>query len=173
MTSTSRRYILILLLSVVASLILVNWLQLRRTINTSPILETVSALEGPSAKKADIVLPELPLEAFSETLARPLFNPGRRPVTVSSSGEVGTGDGKSTETVSAAEFKLVGTMRWGRKHRALIRVSAEPLARWIEQGKTIDGWTVKAIERDFVIVEQESRSIKLSLLAKPKTATAD
>ena len=168
MGTAARRVLIGALLSGVAVLAYVNWGLLSTGIDISPMTPR-TPIEAATDQTADTnATPVAPLttkDALAETLDRPLFNRTRKP---------DAREPESSETITSAPedgpnaLKLVGMMQWGSNRRALIRVSGEPYARWFDVGGDVDGWKLKAIERDFVVVEQDVRRREIRLAVKPE-----
>jgi hypothetical protein len=169
---SGRRITRIALILAAALLAGANWYQLTRQIDTSPIRATMS--QGHAGSNVPTALADTVISPgdVSEILERPLFNVGRRPhpQTASRSDDA---DNRDTATqIQSAPLTLVGTMRWGNAHLALIRVASEPIARWIDVGGKIEGWTLKGIEKDFVVVERASREVQIPIVSRPGSQAA-
>lgn len=165
MNSSVRRITRIALILAAALLAGANWYQLTRKIDTSPLRAATSQGDAGSNVATALADTVISPDDVSEILERPLFNAGRRPP--QSAPHSDDADNRDAATkIQSAPLTLVGTMRWGNAHLALIRVASEPLARWIDVGGKIEGWTLKGIERDFVVVERASREVQIPIVSK-------
>ncbi len=166
MGTLAHRVLMTALLSGIAALVAVNWQLLTTSIDISPKIENAAnETEGPSSS-ANMIAPVAPLttkDGLAETLDRPVFNPSRRPDVVEPSDPAAASTSPESDN---STLKLVGMMQWGANRRALIRVSGEPYARWVEIGGHVNGWKLRAIEGDFVVVEQNDRRQQIKLAIK-------
>jgi hypothetical protein len=172
MNSALRRFITAGFLIAIAIPAVATWYQLTRHIDTSPIHSaTPSGTEtaGATANFSDIAIST---DATAEILERPLFNMGRRPTPRATSSPHGPDNEKNDTQSEPDALTLIGIMRWGNTHRALIRTGSDPLARWVNVGGPVDGWTLKGIERDFIVVERASREVQIPIITSPAPDTA-
>lgn len=170
MNSAPRHSITLAFLVAVALLAGVNWYVLTRTIDVSPIRSTVPSVDtSPDAVRLmDVdVLPS----SVSEIVERPLFEDGRKPLQSAEPVAIDI-DEANSRAAEPGVLTLVGTMQWGNAHRALIRVASDPLARWISVGGTIEGWTLKGIEKNSIVVERNSRTVEIPIVLKPAAQRA-
>jgi hypothetical protein len=150
----------------------VNFYQLTRAIDTSPIHGATPPTDAGSDVATVLADTEISPNAVSEILERPLFNAGRRPLPDAASAPQQVDNRDSGAHSPSDALALVGTMRWGNTHFALIRVASEPLARWVRVGGTVDGWTLKGIERDFIVIERAAREVQIPIVAKSASQSA-
>ncbi len=173
MNSALRRAVTIGFAVAIALLIGANAYVLTRDIDTSPVRGATPNGASPSGAATVISDADISPSSVAESLERPLFNAGRRPAPLPVSASQ---DADKTTVSQPDALTFVGTMRWGSSHLALIRAASDPLARWISIGGTVDGWTLKGIERDFIVVKRASREVQIPILQKqaPQSAgTAD
>lgn len=98
----------------------------------------------PYPRHADIQLP--PPESFSETLARPLFSPSRRPVE-----RVAEAVPTRVDAPPASDgLRLLGVVRRGETSRALVATQANPSGAWLVVGQALGGWRLAEIMDDAV-----------------------
>jgi hypothetical protein len=171
-TSRLHRVLMTVLILLAAVLVVVNGYQLLKAIDTTPISEIKPDAQAQPEPPPDWAAPTLTSESVSETLRRPLFSAGRRPSEGPVSAPSSTEGQQAKPDVNSLTF--VGTMRWGNAHKALVRVASEPFARWIIVGESIVGWKLKAIERDFIVVEHRSSEVKIPIVpnSSPPAASA-
>ncbi|HWE72693.1 MAG TPA: hypothetical protein VG328_05990 [Stellaceae bacterium] len=106
-----------------------------------------SAAEAPppakSAKATDAapVYSLAPLSTFSAVMDRPLFSPDRRPA-----------PGVSETLGSWSALVLAGIVVTPDSHEVLIAHGTPPKLVHLQEGQSVDGWTVRAIEPDHVVV---------------------
>lgn len=112
---------------------------------TQPIVAAgspVSTNHGQANARPDPTFVMLPRDAYAEVVTRPLFSPTRRPPVV-----VGPGN--------LSEFKLTGTIISSQGRYALLAQRSRPKIERIVQGQTFQGWLVKSIDPDRVILERD------------------
>jgi hypothetical protein len=164
MNTTARRYAIAVLTSALILLAYINWHQVTKEIDISPLEEAASPSDIATATvEGKAIKHDISRDALTEILARPLFDANRRQPP---EGLATGSDAEDAEKVPSRAPKLIGTMRWGKDHRALMRFPADPIAKSVAIGATIDGWTLKAIDRDFILVEQGKRSVKIPIIDK-------
>jgi hypothetical protein len=101
-------------------------------------------------------------EQLNETVARPLFNPTRRPMDRPEAVAV------RPPKVEPAKLRLVGVMKPdGAPPRALIRFADDPTGRWVAEGSEYHGWTLTKVNEGSVIVEAGGRTQELLLFIPP------
>ena len=96
----------------------------------------------PPAAPAAAPAPLPPLASYKAVVERPLFSPSRR----APPGAAATALAPSIES----RYRLVGVMGTGAKHRAF--VADGPRRLQIVEGDLLDGWTVRQIAQDRVIL---------------------
>ncbi len=145
-----------------------NWHLATTSVDVSPLAVSVPATSEADALKEEELAPLAPLtskDRLAETLERPLFNATRRPdPEVPETPDLAA---PASDATAFGNLKLVGLMQWGANQRALIRVSGEPYARWVELGGDVNGWKLRAIENNSVVVEQDDRRHEIKLVARP------
>lgn len=155
----------------------VTALALLQPIATSPIA-TVGATDQPDADAAAAARPPRPgpLASYGETLARPLFEPTRRPVAV-----------KPLETtqpavvapvpkvapaappVSFAGLKLLGVVKTGAEPiRALVRAGDGETGQWVTVGAQLGRWRIETISDGAVVLEAQGTRVELAMFAAPR-----
>jgi Type II secretion system protein C len=157
-----------LLVATVAGLAYGNWLALNQSIETSPVLANDRQTSvAPATAAADEKSANL--GDFSETLARPLFRPDRRPAPPEAEKPVVTETKpEPVEQVAAApppsNLRLLGTLRSGvETTRALLKLTDSDTARWVEIGGELGGWRLREIGDDRVVVEAQGKRSTLVL----------
>jgi type II secretory pathway component PulC len=112
---------------------------------TQPIVAArspVSTNHGQANAPPDPTFVMQPRDAYAEVVTRPLFSPTRRPPVV-----VGPGN--------LSEFKLTGTIISPQGRYALLSQRSRSKIERIVQGQTFQGWRVKSIDSDHVILERD------------------
>ena len=166
---TPYRLLIVALAAALGALALVNWRLAVTPVDVAP--QASAEVEPEPADTPPAPAAGSPrrraLEELTETLERPLFAPDRRPTPPAKGSPAPAAPAAEAEP-EAAGLRLVGMMRvGGSDHRALIRVPGETHASWVTIGAQIGGWTVRAIEKDKVVVESASRRAELLLRAAP------
>jgi len=105
---------------------------------------------APPAQERVFVMP--PLQSYAEVTERPLFSPSRRPATV-------------TQQVAgpASSLALVGVVISRDGGVALIRSGKAPALARVREGQQIEGWTVRSIAPDRVVVRNGTSEAQLKL----------
>lgn len=99
-----------------------------------------------------------PLGAFAEVLQRPLFAETRRPPPPEA----------AQDTLGAADgFTLLGTIIAGNGKSALIRYGRPPKLARLGEGQAVEGWTVREILPDRVLLEHGATRRALKLVDRP------
>lgn len=109
------------------------------------------------------------LETFSETLARPLFNPTRRPLqTVIEPQPVA----EEAPPAPPEGIRVLGVVRAAdRPPRALIASPEDPMGRWLQIGEATAGWSIIDIGEAEVTITADLRKQRLSLYGEAPAAT--
>lgn len=122
----------------------------------APPIPQTRPLAPPSATTAaPPAAPSLPpLASFSATVDRPLFSPSRRP-------PPGAAAGPAIES----RYRLLGIVATGAKKTAFVADNARRAE--IGVGDMLDGWTVKEIGRDWVMLVSPAGETVLRLKSAP------
>ena len=150
----------------IGMLLALNWFLFQTPVDISPIDPAKVGTNAPVAPNLKLATPldYKPAAQFAETINRPLFNPGRRPV----QREVAAADSVEAQP---SELQLVGVVKSGGSGaRALIRASGTQAGKWIAEGEQFNGWTLRAIGERSVVVEAGGRSHELALGAPRRQA---
>jgi hypothetical protein len=141
-----RSVLLVVTNLVVATLAVWPWLP-----GHAPSSEPTAASDGRDAPRL-VSLP--PFASFDATLDRPLFSPSRRPQAASASGPGASIDSR---------YRLQGLVIAGKTRHALVTPAAGGPALELAEGATLEGWTVKRIEQDRVVLVSPSGEAVLKL----------
>ncbi len=121
-----------------------------------PVLAPVPLDAAPPEKiapaPARAVPPVTPIEAFSETLARPLFHASRKPAP-----KLATATPEAAAVDSPA-LKLVGVVIGPEGRSALVRMPSAAELVEVSVGERIDGWRLEAIETDRIVLKSGKAS---------------
>jgi hypothetical protein len=122
----------------------------------SPPVPTVRPLAAPPASSPAPRLMTLPpLAHYAAIVERPLFSPSRRPPSVAAASP--SADGR---------YRLLGVVATGPRRKAFLADGSRHLD--LAEGEAIDGWTVKKIGTDNVVLTSPTGDIVLKL--KPAAA---
>jgi hypothetical protein len=94
-----------------------------------------------------------PLAAFGATVTRPLFSPARRPNTTASRPGAGVEN----------RYRLLGLVIAGKERRALLTDVAGNGSLRVAEGDQIEGWIVKRIDEDLLILSSPAGETTLTL----------
>jgi hypothetical protein len=120
-----------------------------------PAIRPLAAAPASAQAPALAALP--PLASFSAIVERPLFSPSRRPP---------PGAGAAAGPLVASHYQLLGVVATGPKKRAFFADGARRID--IAEGGRLDGWTVKQIGTDSVLLSSPEGEAVLKL--KPAAA---
>jgi hypothetical protein len=95
-----------------------------------------------------------PLDSFAEVVSRPLFMPSRRPPVAAAMSD------------RPSDITLIGTIISASDRRALLGHGIPQTIEHVALGQNIDGWTVKSIDPERVVLAQEQREIEVKASAK-------
>ncbi len=99
-----------------------------------------------------------PLSDFAEIVRRPLFSVDRRAFFPPSATSVLAQSGDKPRDVRLTGVAIAATRR-----QALLQVSGQPQAHWIEEGGSIDGWLLQSVQNDAVILISGRQQYELRL----------
>jgi hypothetical protein len=111
------------------------------------------SLADPST--SSFILP--PLASFSTITDRPLFSQSRRPPAAQQS---------TISLGTASSFVLAGVIITHGSREVMIQHGKPPTIAHLQQGQTIEGWTVTAIDEDRVILDSGETQYELKLIGK-------
>jgi hypothetical protein len=105
-----------------------------------------------------------PFAAFAAVAERPLFAPSRRPANAAAGALLGNG--------LAARYRLLGIIADGGSRHAWLakRLAAGAPSFEIGEGDTLEGWTVRRIGEDRLILASPAGETALVLHAPPEGA---
>jgi hypothetical protein len=152
----------------VVLLALLNLHLLRSPVDISPLAPPAGKTGTPRPDSAEpaTALDKKTAEQFQEIVARPLFNPSRRPVERKET----TAAGPRAE---ASDLRLVGVMKAAdQPPRALLRSVNAPNGKWIAEGAEFNGWKLRKVNERSVVLQSGARSQELKL-ATPRRAPGD
>jgi general secretion pathway protein N len=122
-----------------------------------------AAPEAKAARSADETPPPRfslpPIENFAAVTARPLFVEDRRPPAESAGGSIGPW----------SSLTLAGIVIAPGSREALIRHGTPPVVVHLREGQTVDGWTLRSILNDRVVLGNGAERHELRLFAPSAT----
>jgi hypothetical protein len=98
-----------------------------------------------------------PLSTLTESVERPLFSAGRRPFSPEQP-VVAT-----ASPIQKGEFALVGVSIRSDRRDALFRRNSTGALSWVGEGDKLEGWVVKTVQADRVILEQGGERDEIEL----------
>jgi type II secretory pathway component PulC len=129
---------------------------------TQPIISArspVSASHGDPNTRPDPTFIMPPLNTYAEVATRPLFSRTRRAPVVVAPGQL-------------SEFKLVATVISAQDSHALLTHGSPPKIERIAQNQIFEGWFVKSIEPNRVVLERDGNVTEIGYSAI-KTAAGE
>ncbi len=164
-----RRPRLILPTAFVVAYLALGWL-IYHQLTGSPNTEAQARAEPATAPSLDELPPELQftmaaIQDFDSVLERPLFSPTRRPPPVEG--------GAEPATIRDFDYALTGVMIDDDARIALFRkTDGSGVVRQAE-GTSIEGWLLKDVQSDFVVLERDGEEQVVELLFRsPRTGKA-
>jgi len=97
---------------------------------------------------------------FSEVIERPLFNEERKPIELPDHEKQAI-----IENSDPTKFKLIGTVLLTGVSQALLQKNNLTIER-VELGDTVDGWELKSVEVDHIVIVKGEKNIQLDLQRK-------
>jgi hypothetical protein len=167
-SSPIRRLAIALLVTLNAGL---TWMLWSTAVDPAPALSREAPAEWspPVARDAAQGFVARPLESFGQTLARPVFFKSRKPFVAAIQPPVLPAPLMPPPPLPAPppqpppEFRAQGILIVTEGRKALIMSKLQPLGAWVAQGEKIEGWTVEAIEPEWVRVRRGDGVIRLDL----------
>lgn len=131
-------------------------------IDTSPIAMAAASASEPG-KSAGAPLAESPAAppAFAQTVARPLFNPARRPIVAQKPKVVEAPPPPPVQPLKAELVGLAATTANGG--RALLKTASDRPAAWLSVGEEVGGWRLSEIRPDRVVFQSGEQKQELHL----------
>ena len=124
---------------------------------------SAEAVAPASRASEGAAVPDLPPLANLASIAqRPLFSPSRRPATIEKPAAAPAG--------FSGRYRLVGLIAAGGHRRALLAEGTHTVE--IGEGEALDGWAVKRIEQDRLVLSSAAGETVLTLHAAPLAAAA-
>ncbi len=145
-------YVLLLLVGAFAY---ADWRVYWATIDISPLASIERPQTEPSGSPEfpAATLPHRTEAMFPQTVARPLFHPDRKPIERAKPAAIEAPPPPPAPPPPLDKLQLVGVMRTGvNQYRALIRSSVDAPGEWLAVGDQIQGWLLRAIETDSVVL---------------------
>ena len=102
-----------------------------------------------------------PIEANAATVERPLFTATRR------AAPAGMAPAERTAGLILGRYRLTGVIVTPRK-RSILLASANNRTQTVVQGEAIDGWTLRSVERDRIVLENGGKQ-EVVPVGKPET----
>ncbi|HXP31513.1 MAG TPA: hypothetical protein VN832_10515 [Stellaceae bacterium] len=128
-------------------------------------VEAQQPMEPPAAPEArqaavrsrpqDPTFSMAPLNTYAEVVSRPLFSSSRRPA---------AGVPASDRPTA---FTLVGIIISAADRHALVAHGVPPQIDRVSEGQNLDGWTVKSIEDNRIVLAQGDNEIEVKAAEKP------
>ena len=104
--------------------------------------DPVAIAAAPGAA-APVALPAVDPQALATVLERPLFSAGRRPAAA---------EGGAPAAAPRSALRVEGVVDAGGRRRAILRREGSAASLHLAEGDTVDGWVVRAISPDKVVL---------------------
>ena len=151
--------LVVVLCAVVAGLAAINWWVLQ--LDPVPargeriVLASVGAIPVSLSRPGD----ESALSDFDEVIRRPVFAASRRPFVQSEPTVVQ----QPARALPPPDIRLIGISINADKKQALLRTAQQPRGRWIGEGENVDGWVLRSVRADAVVIASGQQSHELRL----------
>jgi hypothetical protein len=156
-SSRIQNVVRVVLCAVLAALGLVNWWVME--LEPLPPVAGAASAHAPAAPLSSLQpVNQRPLSDFEEFVRRPLFTASRSPFVPTGSTQTLAGP-----SVRPSDIRLAGVAIDAGKKQALLRTPQQPQGRWVEQGDSIDGWLLRSVRDDAVIVASGQQTHELRL----------
>lgn len=116
------------------------------------------APEGSAARK--------PVDAYKETLARPIFFKTRQPYVPPPPPSAASQPAAAVAPVVDPGFVLGGVIIERALRKAFLFSRANPQGTWVSEGDNLLGWTLRSVAATGVELQQQGRTIGVSLYPK-------
>ena len=158
-SSRIQNFVLLVLCAVVAALGLVNWWVMELEPVPPPAVAGSARADAPAAPvSSPRPVDDRPLSDFEEIVRRPLFSASRSPFVPTESTPTLAGPSRRPP-----DIRLTGVAIDASKKQALLRTPQQPQGRWVEEGDSIDGWLLRSVRDDAVIVASGQQTHELRL----------
>lgn len=155
---TRGRVLTLILGGVLLAIALAPWL--------IPASRLVDGSSLPAATRSEASAPPplapQPIEAYAATVERPLFTATRRAAPAS------LAPAERTTGLILGRYRLTGVIVTPRK-RSILLASAGNRTQTVVLGEAIDGWTLRSVERDRIVLENGGKQ-EVVPVGKPDTA---
>jgi len=126
-----------------------------------PAPDAAPAAAGGARAAADLLAPPPPKEDYASVVERPLFLPDRRPPPDEPEDEAEVGPEEESDL---AAYDLTAVLITPTSVSALVRQQGQQRSLpALQIGDTFEGWTVKTIEPDRLVLERQGESNELVL----------
>ena len=162
-----EKFALTALLLAIGGLAMLNWRLLSWVPETQSVPVSIATPRPPSAPAQSAPRPDMPAlqPAYRDILARPLFDPTRRPPRPAPPGAIAHELVPAATPFPASKYRLVGIMHQaGSPARALLRDNPSDPGVWVDEGGTWQGWAVARIADDQVEFKGNGATGVLKLL---------
>jgi type II secretory pathway component PulC len=142
-------------LSLIAVLLPLVWLRLGSAVDDTPAAQAASVQpRSDAAAVADYPAAEERPVDLEMLIARPLFGPDRRPVTLVSKSAPPSAEGVRDR---AADLRMVGYLSDGQKPRAILLFESSGAQATVREGDVFEGFDVRSIRSGSVVVAEQGK----------------
>lgn len=145
----------LLIVAALGGLAYLDWKIYGLQLETAPLVATLENGKPASDTTGDRLPAGVPVKsaaAYPQSVARPLFHPDRRPFDPPKPVVAAALPVVQAPALEADKLQLIGVMLTGSdKYRALIR-NGEDAGEWLVVGDQIQGWKLRAIAPDGVVL---------------------
>jgi len=164
-SSRARNVVLLVLSAAVVALGVVNWWVIGLELEPASTATGSVASAAPATAVSRLQpVDDRPLSDFAEIVRRPLFTASRSPF-------VPNAAAGAAASPSPPDIRLTGVAIDAAKRQALLRTSQQPQGRWVAEGESIDGWLLRSVRDDAVIVasRQQTHELRLYPMQSPSS----
>jgi hypothetical protein len=159
-SSRLQTAVVALLCAVVAALAATNWWVLQFDPAPAPaggriMLASAGTIPVTLSRPSE----ESALSEFDEIVRRPVFAASRRPFVPSAP----TAVQPPARALPPPDVRVIGISINAGKKQALLRSAQQPRGRWIGEGESIDGWVLRNVRADAVVIASGQQSHELRL----------
>jgi hypothetical protein len=116
-----------------------------------------------------------PIDAYGEILAHPIFYRTREPFVPPPPvppKPVSPPPAPPAPVITDPGMVVAGIMIDRGIRKAYLFNKTDPRGSWVSQGETVNGWTLQAVDRTSIKLQQQTRIIELQLYPSPEQAGA-
>ncbi len=134
---------------------LLLWIGVQVRPKTDVVLPKIAAAQLPPLDMQTMQLAVMPIRQYQEMIRRPIFYESRQAL-----------QSNAKKTMILGEFELTGVIITGDYRFAILKNKKTKKELSVKQGQNIQGWLVKSVNKQKVILERGNRIEEIALKVK-------